>query len=96
MTVTADAERELAEIAPHALRAAGDTDLIDGRRPRWVVEPGTPEMMAACLAWASRHSQSVVIRGGGTKLVDGLETQLHLGATALYSGIARARLQGRA
>ena len=69
MTTTADdAERELAAIAPGAVRVAADADLIDGQRPRWVVEPATPEAMAACLAWASLHGQPTVIRGGGTHL----------------------------
>ncbi len=68
MAVTADAERELAQLAPGAVRAAVDADIIDGTRPRWVVEPTTPEEMAAVLAWASLHGQPVVVRGGGTHL----------------------------
>jgi glycolate oxidase FAD binding subunit len=68
MTVTVEAERELAEIAANVVRPAADADRIDGLRPRWVVEPATPEAMAACLAWASLHEQPVVIRGGGTHL----------------------------
>lgn len=66
MAVTADAERELAQLAPGAVRAAVDADIMDGIRPRWVVEPTTAEEMAAALAWASLHGQPVVVRGGGT------------------------------
>ena len=68
MAVAADAERELAQLAPGAVRAVADADVIDGIRPRWVVEPETPEEMAAVLAWASIHGQPVVVRGGGTHL----------------------------
>jgi glycolate oxidase FAD binding subunit len=68
MAVTADAERELAQLAPGRVRPGSDLDVIDGTQPRWVVEPATPEAMAAVLAWASMHGQPVVIRGGGTHL----------------------------
>ena len=33
MAVTADAERELAALAPNAVRPAGDADVIDGDAP---------------------------------------------------------------
>lgn len=46
-------------------------DSIDGLRPRFVVEPRTPEAVAAVLAWASDQRLSVVIRGQGTKLAWG-------------------------
>ena len=68
MAVTADAQQELARLAPDAVRSAGEADTIDGTRPRWVVEPTTPESMAAVFAWASMHGQPLVIRGGGTHL----------------------------
>jgi glycolate oxidase FAD binding subunit len=50
------------------VRAGNDADRIDGVRPRLVVEPRTPEEVAALLAWASREQLTVVVRGGGTKL----------------------------
>jgi glycolate oxidase FAD binding subunit len=68
MTATADAERELAEIVPGSIRVSTDSDLIDDVRPRRVIEPATADAMAACLAWASRHGEPLVIRGGGTHL----------------------------
>ena len=49
-------------------RAAAAGDAIDGVLPRIVVEPPSAEAIADTLAWASRDSLSVVIRGGGTKL----------------------------
>jgi glycolate oxidase FAD binding subunit len=68
MPVAANAERELAQLAPGAVRPGGETDVIDGTRPRFVVEPATPEAIAAVLGWASTNRQPVVIRGGGTHL----------------------------
>lgn len=49
-------------------RAADAADAIDGVLPRAVVEPESPEALAAVLAYASRARASVVLRGGGTKL----------------------------
>jgi glycolate oxidase FAD binding subunit len=68
MTVTAATERELAQLVPGGVRPGADSDAIDGTRPRWVVEPTTPDALAAVLAWASMHGQPVVLRGGGTHL----------------------------
>ena len=48
-------------------REGKDADRIDGVRPRQVVEPRTPEEVAAILAAASREGLTVVFRGGGTK-----------------------------
>jgi glycolate oxidase FAD binding subunit len=88
MAVTADAERELAALAPNAVRPAGDADVIDGTRPRWVVEPTTPESLAAVLAWASMHGQPVVIRGGGTHLDWGRRPE-HVGLVVSTRGLSR-------
>jgi glycolate oxidase FAD binding subunit len=49
-------------------RAGKNADRIDGVRPRLVVEPRTPEEVAAILAAASREGLAVVFRGSGTKL----------------------------
>ena len=48
-------------------REGKDADRIDGVRPRQVVEPRTPEEVAAIIAAASREGLTVVFRGGGTK-----------------------------
>ena len=48
-------------------RSGTDADCLDGVRPRLVVEPRTPEEVAALLAVASRQGLTVVFRGGGTK-----------------------------
>lgn len=50
------------------VREAGEADAIDGVQPRHVVEPPTPDAVAALLAWASRERLSTMLRGGGTKL----------------------------
>lgn len=42
-------------------------DTIDGTSPAVVVEPATPEGVAATLAWARAAGLSVVLRGQGTK-----------------------------
>jgi glycolate dehydrogenase FAD-binding subunit len=55
-----------------AMARSGKTaDLIDGVKPRLVVEPASAEETAALLAWASRERLSVVFRGGGTRLAWG-------------------------
>jgi glycolate oxidase FAD binding subunit len=71
MASLADRDQELREIAAGAVRPAVDTDVLDGVMPRWVAEPPTPEGVAAVLAWCTRHRQSVVIRGGGTRMTWG-------------------------
>src|SRR5262245_29012405 len=46
----------------------GPDDAIDGVMPRVVAEPESAAALAELLAGASREGQSVVIRGGGSKL----------------------------
>ena len=48
--------------------ARPERHLVDGVLPVHVVEAGTPAEAARALQWASEHRQSVVIRGGGSKL----------------------------
>jgi glycolate oxidase FAD binding subunit len=63
---------ELATLAGAAsVRPAVDADAIDAIVPALVVEPETPEVLAAVLAWASRQGARVVLRGGGTRLTWG-------------------------
>jgi glycolate oxidase FAD binding subunit len=63
---------ELATLAGAAsIRPAVDADAIDAIAPALVVEPETPEILAAVLAWASRQGARVVLRGGGTRLAWG-------------------------
>ena len=50
-----------------AARAAGQQDRIEDVEPRFVVEPESPEALAALLCWASKERLSAVIRGNGTK-----------------------------
>ncbi len=54
-------------VAGAITRDGKDADRIDGVRPRFVVEPSTPEEVAAILAAASREGLTVVFGGGGTK-----------------------------
>jgi glycolate oxidase FAD binding subunit len=60
---------ELAQFG--ASRPARDGDGIDGVQPALVIEPETPEQVAAAVAWASREQLATVIRGRGTKLAWG-------------------------
>ena len=53
---------------PIPTRPAGPRDSIDGVVPGLVVESESASAVAAVLQWAGRHSLSVVIRGGGSKL----------------------------
>ena len=63
---------ELATLAgPASVRPAVDADAIDGIAPALLVEPETPEVLAAVLAWASRQGARVVLRGAGTRLAWG-------------------------
>lgn len=63
---------ELAALAGAAsVRPAVDADAIDAVAPSLLVEPETPEALAAVLAWASRQGARVVLRGGGTRLAWG-------------------------
>jgi glycolate oxidase FAD binding subunit len=50
-----------------AARPAGEQDRIQDVEPRIVVEPDSPEALAALLSWASKERLSTVIRGNGTK-----------------------------
>lgn len=75
MTRLAGAGEFVAELAALAgaasVRPAGDDDAIDGIAPSLVIEPETPEVLAAVLAWASRQGARAVVRGGGTRLAWG-------------------------
>jgi glycolate oxidase FAD binding subunit len=51
-----------------AVRDAETLDSIQGVSPRAIVEPDSPEALAAVLAWSSRETRSLVLRGSGTKL----------------------------
>ena len=63
---------ELATLAGAAsVRPAVDADAIDTIAPALLVEPETPDVLAAVLAWASRQGARVVLRGGGTRLAWG-------------------------
>lgn len=63
---------ELATLAgPASVRPAVGDDAIDGTAPALVVEPETPDTLAAVLAWASRQGVRAVLRGGGTRLAWG-------------------------
>src|SRR5262245_59998327 len=63
------AEAELSQIVGESsIRSAGTADLVDGAAPDHVIEPATPEAAAAVLAWCSTHRQSVVVRGGGSRM----------------------------
>ena len=64
-----ESSSELAQFG--ASRPATEGDAVDGVRPALVIEPGTPEQMAAAVAWASREQLATVIRGRGTKLAWG-------------------------
>lgn len=55
-------------LAGALVRSGKSADRIDGVSARLVVEPRTPEEVAALLAWASRERLTLVLRGGGTKL----------------------------
>jgi len=69
MAPSAEALQELSRhLASGDIREPIGTDAIDGSVPQRIVEPSTAEGVAAALAWCSTNRQSVVIRGGGTKL----------------------------
>ena len=51
-----------------ARRTGTPADAVNGIVPAFVVEPETPEALAAALAEASRDGLQTVIRGGGTKI----------------------------
>jgi len=67
MTLSTEALLQSSFLAGAIARSGKDADRIDGVRPRLVVEPRTPEEVAAMLAAASREGLTVVFRGGGTK-----------------------------
>jgi glycolate oxidase FAD binding subunit len=52
---------------PIRTRPPSASDSVDGVVPGVVVEPESAAAVAAVLQWAASHSQSVLIRGGGTK-----------------------------
>ncbi len=83
-----------APILAGAMARSGMTaDLIDGVKPRLVVEPGSAEDVAALLAWASRERLSVVFRGSGTKLAWGRPPgpiDLLIGMRGLHRVLAHA------
>jgi glycolate oxidase FAD binding subunit len=54
--------------APHVLTDEATAPFaIDGRRPRWVVRPGTAEEVGRVLALASAHGLAVAPTGSGTR-----------------------------
>jgi glycolate oxidase FAD binding subunit len=67
MSRAVGAAEELFRLAPGARNGRQD-DLIDGAMPEYVVEPETPEAVAAILRWCSAHGQLAVMRGGGTRM----------------------------
>lgn len=68
MAVGADVTSDLASLIGAAhVRPAQPAEHVDGVVPGVVVEPPTPEDVAAVLAWCSSRGQSLIIRGGGTK-----------------------------
>lgn len=68
MNVSTEALRQAPFLAGSVVRTGKNADVIDGIKPRLVVEPHTPEKLASILAGASREQLTVVFRGGGTKL----------------------------
>jgi glycolate oxidase FAD binding subunit len=66
--MTPDALLEAAGLVGRAAaRSGGGRDRIQDVEPRFVVEPDSPEALAALLCWASKERLSAVIRGNGTK-----------------------------
>jgi glycolate dehydrogenase FAD-binding subunit len=66
--MTPDALLEAAGLVGRAAaRSAGEQDRIEDVEPRFVVEPDSPDTLAALLSWASKERLSAVIRGNGTK-----------------------------
>jgi len=61
-------QRLAAIVGSERIRAATETDAVDGIRPRWVVEPDDAASVAKTLAWANELGLHVIARGGGTKL----------------------------
>lgn len=61
-------QRLAAIVGPERIRAATETDDVDGIRPRWIVEPEDAAGIAKTLACANELDLHVVARGGGTKL----------------------------
>jgi glycolate oxidase FAD binding subunit len=55
-------------VGREAVRAGQVADAVDGITPRIVVEPATPDAVAALVGWASREKLSTLVRGAGTKL----------------------------
>jgi len=54
-----------------AVSGGGEKDAIDGIVPKLIVEPPDTQTLAEILAWASERQQSVLVRGGGTKITWG-------------------------
>jgi glycolate oxidase FAD binding subunit len=55
-------------VGQDAVHEGGTADAIEGVVPRVVLEPATPEAVAAIMGWASRERLHVCVRGAGTKL----------------------------
>ncbi len=55
-------------VGQDAVREGGTADAIESVVPQVVVEPVTPEAVAAIMGWASRERLCVCVRGAGTKL----------------------------
>jgi glycolate dehydrogenase FAD-binding subunit len=72
MSATVDRDLGLRTLAGEGgCRTGTADDAIDDIQPRYVVDPVTPEALAAVLGWCSTHRQSVVIKGGGSKMAWG-------------------------
>lgn len=56
------------------VRSSRPDEHVDGVIPGVVVEPSSADDVAAVLAWASANQQSIVIRGGGTRVAVGRRT----------------------
>lgn len=67
MSTTTDSLREQT-IQELGARLPAASEAIDGEVPAAVLEPTTPEQLAAALAWASSHRATTVVYGGGSKL----------------------------
>jgi len=54
-----------------AVWRGSEKDAVDGIVPKLIVEPSDTQTLAEILVWASERQQSVLVRGGGTKITWG-------------------------
>jgi glycolate oxidase FAD binding subunit len=50
------------------IRAASESDAVEGVASQWLIEPGSEEQMAQLLRLANESGLSVIAKGGGTKI----------------------------